>query len=436
MLRNGLECDTVEYHSLPIVHLQLVVRNAGSASDPEDRPGLAAFVGDMLKEGTRGHDSVQLAEAIEFLGASLDVHTSADATIIAASVLREHLETLLALLGELVVEPVFPAVEVDRLRRREMDRLTQSLEEPSWLSRRAFYARVYGHHPYSRVDTTVASLQRLTRGELQTYHRDRYRAGSMLLAVVGDVTAADVAVLADRTLGRIRHGRATAAAMPSLPRASVRTVIIVDRPDSAQSVLRIGNTAIRRSSDDYVPLTLANHVLGGDASSRLFLDLRERRSLTYGAYSHVATPLDVGTFQASGSVRTEVTGEALDAFMQHLARIVHEPASGDELAVARGFLVDSFPLAIETPGDLLAHLVELRLFGLPDAYWDGYRSRIEATDANAALQAARRSIRPDECTIVIVGRAEAFEQHARRYGPVRVVDREGRMLRQLPALTP
>lgn len=434
-LPNGLEVNVVEYHTLPVLHLRLVARAAGAAADPPNLPGLASFTGDMLKEGTRTKSSAQIAEAIEFVGGTLSITTGLDATTIAVSVLRDHAETALALLAELAAEPTFPQSEIDKLRRRELDRLTQMQQDPGWLSRRAFLPEVYGSHPYAHFDTTPEALQRISRNDLVQFHRTRFVGGAMFLAVAGDVRAAEFNPLVARTLGRIRRGTAPAARYPAIPPRTARNVVIVDRPGSAQAVIRIGNVALHRADDDYIPLSVANQVLGGEASSRLFMDLRERRSLTYGAYSRVTANVEPGTFQASGSVRTPVTAEALAAFFEHLDRIVREAPPQSELEEARAFLIDSFPLSIETPADLADRLVELRLYGLPDTYWDSYRSRIAQVTPAQSLEAARRYIHPEHAAVVIVGSASAFEEAARRFGPVRVVDVGGRTLRELPALS-
>jgi predicted Zn-dependent peptidase len=432
-LPNGLEVNFIRYSTLPVLHLRLVARAAGTAADPANLPGLAAFTGDMLKEGTRGKNSAQIAETIEFVGGTLTVTTGPDSTEIAIAVLREHAETALSLLAELVTEPTFPQGEIDKLRRREIDRLTQMQQDPSWLSRRAFFPLVYGRNPYGRFDTTVEVLRRISRNDLVQFHRARFVGGSMFLAAVGDLEPEAFRGLVTRTLGRVRRGTAPTIEFPAPPERTERQVVIVDRPNSAQSVIRIGNIALRRASEDYIPLSVANQVLGAEPSSRLFMELRERRSLTYGAYSRVTANVESGTFQASASVRTPVTGEALVAFFEQLDRIVREAPPEEELREAQSFLIDSFPLSIETAGEIAGHLVELRLYGLPDTYWDSFRSRIGQVTSPQSLTAAQRYIHPDHALVVIVGAATAFEEAARQLGPVRVIDLAGRVVRELPA---
>ncbi len=186
-LANGLELNAVEYHTLPVVHIRLAIR-AGSAHDPANLPGLASLTGDMLKEGTRARTSAQIAEAIEFVGGSLDVITGPDATTLSVSVLKDHADTALSLLAEVLSTPTFPQSELDKLKRRETDRLQRSQNDPGWLSQRAFAQAVYGPtHPYGRFDTTPEVLGRITRADVLNFHRARYVGSNMTLVVVGDL---------------------------------------------------------------------------------------------------------------------------------------------------------------------------------------------------------------------------------------------------------
>ena len=406
-LANGLEVNTVEYHTLPVLHVRLIVR-AGASTDPQNLPGLAAFTGDMLKEGTRTKTSAQIAEAIEFVGGSIDVSTGPDFTSIAVSVLKDHAETAFTLLGEVLTQPSFPAVEIDKLRRRELDRLHRAQRDPAWLGRRTFYSALYGaNHPYGRYDTTPEALGRINRNEIVNYHRARYVAGNMTLTVVGDVQPANLDALLGRTLGQVRRGTAPAPTFPAMPELAARQIYLVNRPDSAQSVIRIGNPSLRRRDEDYVPFSVVNQSLGGGASSRLFMDLRELRSLTYGAYANTTDNVEVGAWVSAGSVRTPATGDALHAFLRHIECAATEAAPDAEMAQTRSYLIDSFPLSIETPGNIADLVASLRSYGLPDDYYDQYRTRVAQVDGTGALAIAQRYIHPDKAIIVVVGTADA-----------------------------
>ncbi len=182
------------------------------------------------------------------------------------------------------------------------------------------------------------------------------------LVAVGAVNGDDVQRSAARAFARWRRGEVPEPTYADPPARTAREIVLVDRPESVQSVIYVGNLALERSSPDYVPLRVANQVLGGSAASRLFMDLRERRSLTYGAYSRVGEAVKVAPFSAYASVRNEVTGQAMSGFFEHLDRIVAEPAPPDELGDAKRYLSDRFPLDIDTPGKIAYLVADLRVY--------------------------------------------------------------------------
>jgi zinc protease len=432
-LPNGLEVNTVEWHQLPVVYIRLVVRSGGE-TDPDRIPGLSELVAQMLREGTRQRSSAELAEAIEFLGADMSTSADAENVELVFRAMRGHLDEAMQIVAEVATEPAFSGAELEKLRRRELDRLALSARNPSWLVRREFYARLYGEHPYANVDTTEEAVRRVRRNDLSRWHRTHFVPSNAFLVVTGDVTPDEVQRISAEAFGDWRGRPVQSAERPAPPERSEREIVVVDRPGSAQSVIVAGNLAIDRRDDAWIPLEVANQVLGGSAASRLFMDLRERRSLTYGAYSTIHPRIDVGPFVASTSVRTDVTADALTALLEHLDRIVSEAPSSSEIEDASRFLADSFPLRIDTPANI-AHMVEsLRVFGLPDDYYDQYRSRVQAVTPEGALVAARESIHPEQALVVIVGEASAIAESLRPYGAVTVVDAEGRVTQRLAAL--
>lgn len=430
---SGLELNTVQFGHLPLVYLRLVVRS-GSATDPDDKPGLAQFVAQMLKEGTRSRSSAQLAEDVEFLGADLTVGSDEENVYIMISAMREHLDEAMRILADVAMNPRFAETELRRLKRRELDRLALSSQQPRYLARRTFYQELYGPHPYAHVDTTEEAIQRISRADLSRWHRTHVVPNNSFLVATGAVEASEIQAAAERAFRGWRARPVPETEYTPPPERSAREIIVVDRPESLQSVIYVGNLALSRNDPSFVPLQVANQVLGGSAASRLFMDLRERRSLTYGAYSSVQETAQVAPFIAYAAVRNEVTEQAMAGFMEHLERIVAEAPPEDELANAKRFLSDSFPLDIETAGRVASMVEALRSFGLPDDYWDGYRTAIRSVTAEQAHDAAREYIRPDRALIVAVGRAADIVEPLRRYGPVRVVDTDGREVQRFPAL--
>ncbi len=423
-LDNGLQVNSVVTDQLPVVYAILVVRS-GRESDPDRIPGLSSLVAQMLKEGTTERSGAEIAEEIEFLGADLWTDSDEENTYVGTRVLAEHLDEAIEMLAEVAGQPAFDPEELEKLKRRELDRLALSEREPSYIARRTFFRRLYGSHPYGTVDTTPQAVKRVRRQDMLRWHRTHFVGKNAFLIVAGDVDPDAVRSAAETTLGTWRPGRRTVPDYDDPPTREDRQIVVVDRPGSVQSVIYVGNLAIPRASREWIPLTVANQVLGGSAASRLFMDLREKRSLTYGAYSAVAERVDVGPFVAYASVRTEVTPEAVGAFFSHLEQIHREPPTTEELVNAKRYLSDSFPLQVDTPGKLAELVMELRTYGLPNDYWDHYRQWIRSTSASEAHYVARSYIRPAQALVVVVGQAADFARSLTPFGPVTVVSPDG-----------
>ncbi len=423
-LDNGLQVNTIVTDQLPVVYATLIVRS-GAESDPAKLPGLSGLVAQMLKEGTTKRSAAQVAEEIEFLGADLWARSDEENTYIGVRALAEHFEVVMEILAEVAGKPAFSTKELGKLKRRELDRLALAEREPRYIARRTFYRALYGEHPYGTVDTTPTAVKRVRRQDLVRWHRTHFVGRNAFLVVAGEVDPGHVTEVAERTLGAWSPGKRAVPTYDDPPHPTDRNIIVVDRPGSVQSVIYIGNLAIQRAHREWIPLVVANQVLGGSAASRLFMDLREKRSLTYGAYSAIAERVDVGPFVAFSSVRTEVTTEAVGAFFEHLERISQEAPGGEELTNAKRYLSDSFPLKVDTPGKLAELVTELRIFGLPSDYWDNYRNWIRKTSASEAHYVARSYIRPRDALVVIVGQAADFAASLDQFGPVTVISPDG-----------
>lgn len=430
----GLEINAIELNQLPVVDLKLIIRS-GSASDPKDMPGTAQIVAAMLKEGTRTLTSAQIAERVDFLGARLWIDNDDENIYIQMRALAEHLDEAMGLIADLSMRPAFSAAELTKLRKRELDRLALSQKNPNFLAAREFFKRLYGDHPYAHVDTTEAVVRKIGVSHLKAFHRQHFLPNNAILVAAGAVTSGELHTAAQQAFKGWRTGEVPSITYPPPPARSAREVVIIDRPESVQSVILVGNLALRRDSPDYIPLRVANQVLGGSAASRLFMDLREKQSLTYGAYSQVQENVDVGPFQAYAAVRNEVTAQAMTAFMKHLEAIRATQAPAPELQNAKRFLIDQLPLRLDTAVKVVELLAEQRIYGLPDDYWQHFPEAVSAVTPESALAAAQHYIRADDALIVVVGRAAAVKDALSAYGPVTVIDPEGKVLSD-PSLTP
>jgi zinc protease len=430
---NGLKLLALPQDALPVLYAQLVIRS-GNATAPEARPGLASLVAAMMEQGTKKKSAEKLAEAVEFLGASLSVSADADSLVITVRSLAEHMGEAISLLAEVATQPSFDAKELEKLKKRELDRLKLASRNPEYLARRAFYDALYGDHPYAAIDTTEEAVKGVTRGQLVAWHAAHVVPNNAFLVVAGDFDQGALEASVANSFGAWKPREVKAIDSAPIPEARGRRVILIHRPESVQSAIRIGNLAIPRASVDWIPLEVANEVLGGSASSRLFMDLREKRSFTYGAYSAVAERRDPGAFAAMAQVRNEVTLPAVEAFFEHLERIVREAPDERELADARNSLSNSFPLSIETTGKIVGLVTQRELYGLAPDYWSTYRSQVLEVTPETALAHAKRHIEPQSALVVIVGQTADLVEPLRKLGPVTLMDVDGKVLKTLDAV--
>jgi zinc protease len=421
-LSNGARLLVVNQEEVPFVTLRVVMRG-GTAVDPLDKVGLAAFAAQLLTKGTTARSANEIAEAIDFVGGSLDANAAADWINITLGVLEPDLATGLALLADVIMNPTFPEDELELVRTRGLSGLQASLAEPDVLASRAFLRAVYGAHAYGKLES-VATLQAIDRAALQAFHAGWFRPGNALFVVAGSVTADEIAPALEAAF---RGWSAGTAQEPSYgtPPAPAKEVILVHRPGSVQAVVRAGHLVARGNNPDWTTLAVANQVLGGGITSRHFQILREEKGWTYGAYSQGTRRRDLGVWQAAMEARNEVAADAIAEMLVQIERIRSEPIPEDELEITKSFMVGSFPLSIETPQQIANQVASNRLLGLPDDALETYRARVAALDASDVRRVATDHLRPDRMILVVVGDAAELQGALARFGTVRVVDSDG-----------
>jgi zinc protease len=410
ILSNGLTVVIVEDTRLPLVSYRLAFR-AGDAHDPPELPGLTDLVTGLLTEGTESLTSRQIADEVGRMGATLSSGANSDYTTVGASSLATFSDNILDLVADVTRHPSFPENEVELIKQNTKESLRQQRAQPSFLATEMVSRVVFGEHPYSVIAPTLESLDATTRERIVEFHRSKFLPNNAVLVVAGDVRSDALLKRIEGLFGDWQPGEAPNDDFPAPPLRTSRSAYLVDRPGSAQSNIVIANTGITRTSPDYFPMLLMHTVLGANASSRLFMNLREDKGYTYGAYSSLDARRTAGTFRASAEVRTLVTGDSLKEFFCELERIRTEPVSKKEISDAKSYLTGVFPLRLETQEGLIDQLVQIKMFGLPDDYLETYRQRIQAATIEEIQEVATKYVKPDEAAIIIVGDgAETLEQ--------------------------
>ncbi len=424
-LSNGLKVVVIEDRRFPTVSLRLGFR-FGDADDPAGSVGVNSAMAALITEGTENYTSRELAEKIDSLGADVAVGTGFDNTIMSAASLSVHFEELIELMSEILFRPVFPDKELDLYKQNAIEGLKYQRSQPDFLADEQVSKIVFGKHPYSVNSPHESDFTSLNRDDIVAAYKRGIIPNNAVLVSVGDLSAAELRSRLEVEFAGWVAGDLPERNFPKPPVRAERSLTIVDRPGSTQANIVLSNLAIKRNDSDYFPFLLMNQVLGAGASSRLFMNLREEKGYTYGAYSRIYARRLAGSFEATSEVRTSVTGESLKEFFYELERIRNEKVGEDELNDAKNFLAGVFPIRAETQSGLIGLVAAQQLHGLPDDYLDTYRENIRAVTAAEILEAANKYVHPDSLAMVIVGdAAEVLSQAASYADDVAVFDSLG-----------
>jgi zinc protease len=425
-LPNGLGLALIEDKRLPLISFRLSFRS-GDANDPASLPGLTDMMSHLLSEGTETRTSRQLAEEIERLGATLSVGSSSDVTTVAASSLSIYVDEVLELIADVTVRSTFPQNEVDLARENTKQMLIQQRAQPGFLASERMAKVIFGAHPYANISPSAEMLDRLTREDLLSFRQSMFVPNNGVLVMVGDFDSDSITARVEELFGPWSPQTVSQPGSPALPKREERTIFLVDRPGSAQSNIVIANEAITRTDPNYFPMLLMHTILGANASSRLFMNLREHKGYTYGAYSNFDARRVAGTFRATAEVRTAVTGASLHEFFYELNRIRDEAVSEEEITNAKSYLSGVFPIRIETQDGLIDHLVNIKMFDLPDDYLRTYRDRVNAVTREEIQSIANSYVTPNRAAVVIVGDAAEITEQIKPYSEnIEVYDTEGK----------
>jgi zinc protease len=431
-LSNGLEVFIVRHSELPVVNMNLVIKS-GAASDPENLPGAASLTADMLDEGTKTRNALDISNTLAGIGARLSVGAGWDSTNADLLTLTRHLDRALEVYADVILNPAFPETDLKRLRATRLASLQQQRDNADAIAGVVYSSILYGNkHPYGRpLSGNEASLTALGETDVRRFYETYYRPNNAALIVAGDVTAAALLPKLERAFAAWKPGKVPAADISQTPPARERAgIYLVDKPGAAQSVIQIGQVGVARSSPDYFPLLVLNSMLGGQFVSRINLNLRENKGYTYGARSNFDYRLGAGPFTASGGVFTNVTKESVSEFLKELRGIRGEiPVTASELEYAKQGILRGFPRGFETPDQIAGRLSALALYNLPNDYYNNYNARVRAVTLADITRVANRYLTPERMAILVVGDRKAVEPGLRSLGigdSITLLDAEGR----------
>ena len=419
-LSNGLELYLVERHELPLVQFNLTVKS-GWASDPKGKPGTASLTAELLDEGTRAMDALEIAEAARGLGAQLGTGSFFDGSSLTLNVLRSRMDEGLALLTELVLSPSFPDDELARLRKDYLGRIQQEQSQPQSTLIKLVQKRLFGEdHPYAQPFTgtgTPESLARIQRADLVAYYEANYKPNNSAIIVVGDVDMAVARATLEKAFGGWERGEVKRPLIPAARSASDARVVLVDRPGAQQSMIMVSHLGLNRGDPDYLAFDVMNTALGGHFGARINMNLREDKGYTYGCYSQVMAFREAGMFGAMAPVHTQFTSDAIGELLSEFSAIRDtRPVTDEELRNSKNRLVMGFPQQFQSLGGIAEQLSSLILNDLPVDEWQTYMDRVEGMSSAEITRVAREHIRPDDFSVIVVGDRSRIEAGIRGLG--------------------
>ena len=429
-LPNGINLLVIQNYKIPSVSIRLVFKDAGSFHD-DGNPGIASITSELLTKGTKNRSAIQIADDVDFYGASLSSGSDWDGGYVSLSCLKKHLDKVIDVLADVVLNPVFSEEEINRLKEQRISSIIQGKSEPSVLSDKLFNKIVFGKFPYSQpAEGTEESIKVLTKEQIQDFYTKHFCPNNLLMAFVGAISVDEaLQIVNDKFQNWINNCSKEEQKQYEIHSDfSTKKVYIADKTEAVQSNIRIGHIGIARNNPDYIAVTVMNTLLGGYFGSRINYNLREKHGFTYGARSSFSARTYAGDFSVDADVRNEVTDSSITLIIEELQRIVTEQVTDEELQMVKNYLTGIFPLQLETANAVATRVINLKLYGLPKDYYSRYISNILKLTKDDILNAARKYINPDNIYIIISGNSKDIKEKMKKFGDVEIYDSDGNII--------
>lgn len=417
-LANGLRVFVVSDHSEPAVAARLVMMSAGTIKDPKGMPGVAQMTANMLTQGTQKRSAKEVAEAIDFIGGSLEASANSDASDVSLDVVKKDLATGLDLMSDVVLHPAFRAEELDRQRQQLLSGMTVQYSDPDFLASAAFSRIVYGTSPYGwPAEGTPDTVKKLDPQVLTKFHDANYAPNQALLAFAGDITPEEAFAAAEKYFGGWAKLDVASADTAAPENFTGMHIWLIDKPDAVQTQIRAGKLGIRRGDPNYIPVAVMNRIFGGGYNSRLNTEVRVKKGLTYSAYSSFTPHRYAGSFTVGTYTRTEATVEAAKLVVDLVAQMSSGDVTAQEMDFARDYLAGVYPIQSETAEQVANRVLTAAAFDLPADYNSTYPDRIRVVTSAQVHDMAQRYLSAKDLDLVFAGNVSAFRDALKKAFP-------------------
>lgn len=406
-LTNGLEIAVVRREDHPVISLRLIIMS-GESSSPDNLPGLATLCARMITKGSANLRAEEIEEKIESIGGSISVETHPDYTEFSFFFLEDYLDDALRLLGEILLRPNFPRLEIGNVQRSMFYDLAIQNTNPEFLARRLLYQIIFASHPYRKLIFDQGGIKNLNRKDIVSFYSQHYCPNNAKLILIGNLNLEIASRKVSRYLSPWEKKEMEYTSVPLLNPRDTMKICFIDLPQAKDATILMGNLIFPIASQDYFPFTVFNQVIGGTPNSRLFMHLRESKSYAYYAFSDMRFFRSCGVFLITAKVLTEFSYAAIQEILQEVDDLRNTPIPGQEIEQAKSYLIGNFPLQIETYEDLSTKLSEIQAFGLGRDHWEMYYTNIMHINSDAVSKMGQKySLHTP--VIVIVGNIEIMK---------------------------
>ncbi len=415
----GIKAWLVEEHSLPLVAVKILFKNAGSAYDPVGREGRGELASDLLLEGAGEMNSYAFHEALESNAINLSTSVDADHFTVTLETLSEHREKAFSLMGMALTQPRFDADAIERIRAQAQSTLLRLQQNPGYQLARAWQTTAFGIHPYAKPEKgSKESLTALTREDFAAYREHYLTRANMLVAVVGDITPAELSALLDAHLSALPTAYQPDTEVPDTV-MTTQTAPVMVQNDIPQTLVSFGGTGIRRNDPKYFDAFVMNYILGGSGSliSRLGLAIREEKGLTYSVNTELDPMQHTAAWTGSFATRNDQVAEALTTLKTALQAFRARGITDKELTEAKQYLTGSFLLSLDSNADVANFLIAMQLHGLGRDYLDKRNAMVQAVTKEGVNRMIERLIDPAHLLVVMVGAPKGLTHDAPTANP-------------------
>ncbi|MCD4726960.1 MAG: insulinase family protein [Pirellulales bacterium] len=420
-LDNGLCITTIPQHEVPTVSFMLAI-GSGALSDPEGKEGTASLTASLLDRGTINRTGDEIAAELDFMATSVSGYTDWYNTYIRSGCLTKYMTETLEIFGEVLLHPVFPVDELDKIRTRAISSLQQRLDSPKYLASRGFSGAIYAGSRYAlQIHGEMETLPQITQADIVEFYNSFYSPANAEMIIVGDVDHATVVKLVEQHLGAWQRPAVSRVILTTPPSPEEPGVILVNKPDATNASFRFGHLGVKRNNPDFYSLQVMNHILGGGGfSSRLMQRIRSELGYTYGIYSNFWYERDTGVFCVNAAVTPENLQNSITEALAIFDGIRRELVTEQELRDAANYMAASYLLNFEDSNYLARKIIQSHTYDLPENAIVDYPDNILAVTREDILRVAKAYLAPERFQYVFVGNAEQLRSQAEIFGTLSI----------------